>query len=375
MKILYIENRAEVFSGGQISLLELLSGIDKERFEPIVLCPGEGEFAERVREKGIEVILWDMPTARTVNLIKLAQKAVELGSIIQKCGADIVHTNGSRAQFYASLALMGRKDIPLIWHARETIRDNYLYDRFLAASAARIICVSSSVAMEKFGRYPFLKNKLDIIYNGVDVDKFKKDEEGRLEFRRKLSVGEKDILMGIVGLIVPLKGHIGLLEALRMLRGEYSDIKLVICGKVIDESYADSIKETIENAGLKDSVFFMEGSSDIKAVLSALDIFVIPSQREGFSRVLLEAMACALPIIATSVSGNIEAIVQDESGILVPYGDPASLAGSIERLLEMDVAGRKKLGENARQRAASNFSIESHVAKVQDLYVSLMRRN
>lgn len=371
MRILFIANKTDVFSGGQISLLELLRRLDRSRFDPFVLCPGEGELAEKVRHMDMKVEVLKMPTAKTINIKRLMRTKKALRSIIRQYDVDIVHTNGSRAQFYASLAVKHTR-ANLLWHVRESIKDIPVYDRFLARSANRIVCVSQAVKRSRFGGYPKLEPKIDVIYNGVDTLKFSRDERIRMSLRDELGIGDGKVLLGIVGLLVPLKGHPFLFESLRLLVEEYPDMRLLVLGKSIDERYAARLKHMTVEMGIQKNVIFGGARDDMKAVFSALDIFILPSQREGFSRVLLEAMACSLPIIATDVSGNSEAIVDGESGLLVPYGKVERLAEAIAHLVK-DSRKAGRLGENARKRAEELFSIEKHVSRMQELYVSILK--
>ena len=366
MKILYIANRAEVFSGGQISLLELVSRIDRSKFEPVVLSPGEGGLPEKMREMGVKVYTWDMPTAKTLNIPRIRKKTAELRAIIDENGADIVHTNGSRAQLYASLALKGSK-ASLVWHVRESKKDIFLYDLFLARSAKRIICVSKAVEEKRFGRYPEIKEKLKVIYNGVDVHRFNKDEVARENIRKDLKIKGDSPLLGMLGLLVPLKGHIDMLKAFQMIKKKHLKAKLLIAGKTVDENYTEKLKKLTKDLRLVNDVVFTGPRDDVNSVLSALDIFVLPSEREGFSRALLEAMACAVPIIATDVGGNAEAIIEGETGLFVKYGNLGALANAAAYIIN-DPARASRMALSARKRAVDVFSIERHIDEVEKLY-------
>ena len=318
---------------------------------------------------GVAVLLWEMPTARTINLLRTRDVVRKLKSIIQEKGAGIVHTNGSRAQFYASLAVKGT-GARLVWHVRESVRDLPLYDRYLVRSADRVICVSEGAKKIRFGYMRRLIPKIKVIYNGVDSRKFAKDTEKGKSLRRELGIGEEEVLVGNIGILIPRKGHRFLFKGFKKILEKHPEIKLLVMGRSIDEGYTSHVKDMIWKMEIEKNVLFEAPREDMKAVLSALNIFVLPSWGEGFSRVLLEAMACSCPIITTDVGGNNEAIQHDESGLLIPYGDVDRLAGQLERFLS-DPGSARRMGENARKRAKELFSIENHVSQVQELYREL----
>ncbi|MFC1548565.1 glycosyltransferase family 4 protein [Candidatus Omnitrophota bacterium] len=371
MRVLYIANRSEIFGGGQISLIELLSRLDRSRFEPMVLCPGEGGLSEKVKALNIPALFWEMPTARTINLFKTAEKVRELRSIILENNVDIIHANGSRAQFYSSLAVKGT-GAKLIWHVRESTPDRWLYDWFIGNSARRIICVSQGAKEKRFGHFPSLDPKLRVVYNGVDTQRFKKDPGSRRSVREDLGVGDDDILLGHIGLLTRQKGHQILLKAISILAGNNPNIKLLIMGKTIDVAYVKRLTTMTKQLGLDDNIIFSEPREDVEATLSALDIFILPSEREGFSRALIEAMSSSLPIIASDVEGNNEAIIHEETGFLVPYGDVYLLAEDIQKLLK-DRNMSEKMGQNARKRVEKRFNIETHVSAIQELYEEIFK--
>ncbi|NQT32161.1 MAG: glycosyltransferase family 4 protein [Candidatus Omnitrophica bacterium] len=371
MKILFVANRSEIFSGGQISLLELLSGLDRSKYEPIVLCPGEGGMSESIRALGIPVSVWEMPTARTLNVFHIWKKARELKVLIHRSEADIVHANGNRAQFYASLAARGTK-ASLLWHVREAEKDLFLYDWFLASSAEKIICVSEVAADIRFKHLPGIQRKVINVYNGVNTSKFYRDEAGRNSVRQEFGIKGNNIFIGIIGLLVPRKGHLFLIKAIKRLSREYPGIRLLIAGKTVNPGYTESLRRAAREEKCEDNIIFAGERTDIRAILSALDIFVLPSRREGFSRVLLEAMACSVPIVATNITGNSEAVVDGESGLLVPFMDVKAMENAIKHLIK-DKDHARKMGENARIRVEKFFTLDKHVEDMQQLYKTVRR--
>ncbi len=371
MRVLYIANRAEILSGGQISLLEFLAGIDKSRFDPVVLCPGKGSLAEGLSALGIPVRSWDMPTVKTFNMSRIPKKIRELRSIIKETEASIVHTNGSRAQFYSSFAVRGT-GCGLVWNVRESLRDIPYYDRLLAGPCDRIICVSRAVRDRRFGRFASSDPKIQVIYNGVDTRKFAKDPEAGRRVRDELGIGKDKVLLGTIGMIIPRKGHEFLFRSLKQALKTNPDLVLLVAGKTLEGPYTCRFKEMIYELKLENNVMFTDSREDIKDILSALDVFILSSKSEGFSRVLLEAMACSLPIIATDVEGNNEAIEDGVSGRLVPYGDIDSMVLAIEGFM-VNRQNAENLGKNAKKRAGEFFSIDSHVSQVQDLYGEIVK--
>ncbi|MBD3425614.1 MAG: glycosyltransferase [Candidatus Omnitrophica bacterium] len=370
MKILFIANRAEVFSGGQISLLELVANLDRNKIEPVVLCPGKGQIYERTQAMGITSLVWDMPTAKTLDLFRMFDRVSKLRSIIKAQNADIVHTNGSRAQFYAALARRGTQ-AKLVWHLRESTPDIFLYDWFIAKSADMIVCVSNGTAQKRItSRFPMFADKTEVVYNGVDTETFKRNATSREKVRDELGVKNEDILIGLIGLIIPQKGHQILLKALSVLIEDHPNIKLLVMGRSIDAAYLERVKTMANQLGLGPNVFISGQRDDMVSVLSALDIFALPSQGEGFSRVLIEAMSVGLPVIATDVSGNNEAITKETTGFLVPYGDVYLLAEDIQKLIN----NRRmaiNMGLSARKRVEENFSMREHVSGMQKIYGKL----
>ncbi|MBD3295858.1 MAG: glycosyltransferase [Candidatus Omnitrophica bacterium] len=370
MKVLYIANRKDVSGGGQVSLLNLISALDRKRIDPLALCPGEGSLSGALRDMDVKTRIWDMPSPKTWRVGATLGKFIELRKIIEDTGADIVHTNGSRSQFYAAKAVKGT-GAGLVWHVRVSFRDIPFYDEFLFRGADRVICASRGVVSAKLSFLRQSSRKLRVIYNGVDTDMFRPDMKLR-EMSRQVSgfTGDRRLL-GTAGMIVPNKRFNVLVDAFARIKDEMGDLAVLIAGEEKDPEFSARLRKKAGRYGVSDRIFFLGRYSDMPAFFSSLDLFVLPSAREGFSRVLLEAMSCGLPVIATDVPGNNEAVQDGLTGILVPPDDPDSLALAVRDMLA-DKKKMLRMGEAAREDAKKRFSIQKHTRQVRELYEELL---
>ncbi len=169
--------------------------------------------------------------------------------------------------------------------------------------------------------------------------------------------------------MVPFKGHKILLEAVRKLIDTRPQLKFVIAG---DGPLREELSAERKRLKLEKNVFFLGHIPDVEDLLAAADLFVLPSLKEPFGIVLLEAMAARLPIVATN-AGGVPEIIKDESGILVPPNDSGALAAAIDKLLN-DTDYQRTLVNNAFQRVSTEFSIKKMVDLTDELYQDCLRR-
>ncbi|MFH1490510.1 MAG: glycosyltransferase [Pseudomonadota bacterium] len=375
IRVAYLFNHSFFLGGGEISLVELIRSVDKRRIDPVALVPAEGEIAEQLRGLRVAVRSCGIPPLRGIPKGAPFVSLFRLARIIRGSGAQLLHVNGSRACLYGGLA--GRMlGIPVIWHVRETIRDFFFYDGFLAQLAGTIVCVSRGVQITRFGRFGNrIKNRTVVIYNGVDTRKFKRDQAARQRFREKLCVKD-EILFGIVGSILPLKGQDFFLKGLISARQKKPGlpVKVLIIGRPVDFAYNAMIRRLVSDSGLDGHVHFQDYSENIRKVFSGLDVFVLPSTREGFSRSLLEAMSAGLPVLATRIGEIEEAVTDAMNAILVDFNDLEGMACAIIKLTE-DERLRSRLAENNRKRAMGNFDLQSHTRSIEGVYSELLSRS
>lgn len=367
-RILYI-NHTGLMSGAEHVLLNLLGGLDRERFEPIVLCPGYGGLATEILALGVEWIpiptvytrfSWRSGQLQSVGSMIRAVSAVRRQ--IQALSPDFVHANSTRAGIVAVLAAAGTGK-RVIWHVHDTLPRHPLGTaiRVLALLAANssVVAVSQATAKAFRGRLP-LKRKVRTIYNGVDLSRFPLKSPGGSTFRTRLAIPPESFLVCTVGQICRRKGLLELVDAMRRLHTEAPNLHLAVVGRVVfrhEEKYFSELRAAVRASGLEDRVHFVGAMSDVASVLQASDLLVLNSKDEPFGLVLVEAMSTGTPVIATRVGGIPEIVTDSENGWLVEPGDSQALAA---RLLEVsrDRARLDRVAQVAYQTTCPRFAME-----------------
>ena len=210
------------------------------------------------------------------------------------------------------------------------------------------------------------ENKVSAIGNGVDVTRFDPSNFlGNIQTRSELNIPENAFLVGMIGRQVKEKGIIDLLNAACMLAKKYNDIYFLIIGDKLDSDHAAGVESSIHQtrALLGDRLIITGMRSDIPELLSTMNLFTLPSWREGMPRTIIEAMMMGLPVIATNIRGSREEVVDGKTGILVPLHDPSELGNAIEKLY-LDIKLSESMGRAGRIRALDLYD-ERKVIKQQ----------
>ena len=372
LRIAYIFNHSFFLGGGEISFYQLILRLNKNLFEPVVVVPESGEIERKLNEKEINVFVNPLPPLKRLILTNPIHALLKLAKLLKNSDVDIIHANGSRACFYAGLVGQMLR-IPVIWHVRETIKDFFFYDGLLAWLVESIVCASRGVQSKRFGRFgSHIKQKIVVVYNGVDTSEFRINRSYRQKVRKEIGVSENDILFGAVGNIVPLKGQDFFLKALAKAKAHRPDLvaKALLIGRPLDSFFNEMLHQLVIDSDLNGDAIFLDYSERILEILSALDVFVLPSQREGFSRSLLEAMSIGLPVLATKISEIEEAVSDNGNALLVDYNDVEEMAFGIIKLCE-DEELRKNMGKSNRNRVIEKFNLRSHTKSIETIYQSL----
>lgn len=214
-------------------------------------------------------------------------------------------------------------------------------------------------------------DKVALIYNGVDLPA-PISPATRARVRRSLPVADDAFVITVVANLVGYKGHYDLMQALGRLQDELpKPWSLLLVGR--DDGIGSDLKLQAQTLNIYPNILWLGERSDTADLLATSDMFVLPSHQEGFSNALVEAMAAGIVPVATAVGGNVDALLDNQTGLLVPARDPDALAAAIARLAK-DKALRQRLGAAARERVSRHFSLAGCVLRYETLYRALGER-
>lgn len=361
--VLLVSNHADIVGGGEISFLTLVRGLADTPWAPIVAVPGPGEVADRCRSLGVGVHEIPMPSLRRPS-VGLMGATRQMRKVIRSSHCRLVHANGSRAMFYAGIGARFT-DCRAVWHIRILDLDPLL-DSLLVRLAAGSIAISRAVR-ERLHRWPAAYRSCRVIPNGLDLEAFV-PTRGRSRVRAELGLVDSEIAVTCVSRLVDFKRHDLLLEAIARLRPRQPRLRCVIVG---DGPQEDELRHRAAQPDLTGATIFTGHRTDVADLLAASDIFVLPSPAEHFGRVVIEAMAAGLAVVAANAAGPAEILTNDETGLLVDPGDITALETAIEALCN-DPGLRRRLGSSARQRTAEHYSMKRHTELVTRFYEHIL---
>jgi glycosyltransferase involved in cell wall biosynthesis len=212
---------------------------------------------------------------------------------------------------------------------------------------------------------------IEVLYNGVDASSFKPRPEVRSQVRRELNIPEDGLVIGFVGRMVALKDVPTLLKAVEILAPETPSIHVLLVGSGPEQAHLQ--EQVNASPKLANRVTFAGATDKVADLLSAMDVFVLPSLLEGMSNTLLEALATGLPVLATRVGGNCEVVEDGVSGYLFNPQNAGELSIRLRSLLH-DQDRRQRFGRAARERATTRFSLDGMLQRYSDFYLRLARQ-
>ncbi len=372
MKVIHIITALPT-GGAQVMLHKLLSSMDRERFDPVVVSlRNQGTFGEKITALNVPVhtvgMKFGVPTPvamwRLIRTVYLLQPDVIQGWMY--------HGNLA-AQFAGAFA---PRHVPVLWNIRGS---SYILSdekpmtavtiwlgAWLSALPAKIINNSKESALKHEERLSYRADKRVIIPNGFDTTVFAPSTEARASIRSEIGLAEDAILIGLIARFHPMKDHANFLQAASLLSTSHPQIHFVLAGEGIDKANAQ-LSRLINKSDVSARVYLLGERTDTSQVTAALDVATSSSAYgEGFPNVLGEAMACGVPCVVTDVGDS--ARVVGETGEVVPPRDAHALAGAWMRLIEMGREGRRRLGMLARRRVEEKFSLGAVVNQYEALY-------
>ena len=339
--------------GGAEGALYRFCSTDTQSHHFVVSLLDGGKYAEYLESGGIPVYCLRM---RKGNVLA---SFLNLWKILREIRPDLMQTWMYHADFIGGIVAYILR-IKVVWGIRHTnINDPHikkstkLIARLCAISSSfvphRVVCCAEA-ARKAHIEFGYKKEKLVVVPNGYDLERFRPDPIGRSELRGLLGISDDEIVFGMVARFDPVKDHENLIRALKVARERGLCFKCLLIGRNVVRENTDLSKK-IEDAQLEKSFILLGQRVDIPAVMSALDIHILSSKDEAFPNVIAEAMACGTPCITTD-AGDASEIVGD-TGWVVPIGDAESLASALigahaEWNSGDDTWGRRKAAVRAR---------------------------
>jgi glycosyltransferase involved in cell wall biosynthesis len=382
MRVALVNHTGDI-SGAEVSLLGAATALVQCGVQVVLVAPAAGELAERARAVGHSVETVALPAPRmTGNPIRLARGSAalvagagRLAAVLRRQRVDLVHANSVRAGLMTSFGRPTHRR-PVVWSVRDFIPVNAvgLAVRFAAGLGATTIVGNSDAISQHFGRWPWLRRRMRTVYPGVGPEAF---SDGSSNFRGAWRIPSSAPLVGCVGQITPWKNVHRVIAAFRVVAGQSPEARLVIVGapkfRAENRQYLDELRRLVAAAGLDERVVFAGHQEDIEAVFRSIDVLAHAADREPFGRVLVEAMAQRVPVVASADGGVPEIVQEGETGFLVPPGDVDAMAARVLRLIR-DPGLRRRLGAAGRDRAVRQFRADQGAAQLVEVYREVMAR-
>jgi glycosyltransferase involved in cell wall biosynthesis len=385
IRVLHIITRM-IVGGAQENTLLSVEGLDALPEYEVTLASGvdngpEGDLLARARHTTRLLIVPEL--GRSINPLSDVKAFWKLYRLIRKGRYHIVHTHSSKAGVLGRLAakMAGTPLIvhtlhSLVFHEYQPWIINRLWravKKFCAPVTDHFISVSRIISQKAIAAGIDKPEKFTTIYSGMELDWFLKAQVDPAAVRREFGIPEDAPVVGKIARLFPLKGHDQLLDAAPSIVAQHPKVRFFLIG---DGVLHEHLRERASEAGILENFVFagLVGRERIPAMLSAMDVLVHTSLREGLARVLPQALAMGKPCVSFDIDGAPEVVVTDETGYIVRPGDTRGLSNAISRLL-MDQQLRERMGEAGRRLVDPAFRAEIMVKEISAVYEMLINRH
>ena len=365
MKILY-SCMSQSWGGMEMftirSVLELL----KRNIDVELICYPQSQIHIEAEKKSI--ITHTIKIAGYLNPFAV----LKLIRLLRKQRFDLVHTQASRDLWLLvpALVISGRK-IPLILSKQvgSFIKKKDVFHRFLYSRLTYALAISEVIKINLLDTCPLTEDKILLLHNSVDTDKFDINKYDPQSVRKELNIIDDELVIGMVARFSWGKGHEEFLYAAGELSKKYTNLKFLIVGEASrgETEYEEKIKRLAGEYNLKGKVIFAGYRSDIPAIISAMDIFAFPSHSEAFGIALVEAMSMSKPSVCSNTDGVLDIAVDGQTSYLFEKQNGSDLADKLEQFIKSPEK-RKQFGMAARKRAVDFFDVKYLTDKVIEIY-------
>lgn len=356
--------------GGQMNLLSLARSLDKSRFDVSVSSQDQGPLVDEVKRSGLKHFPIRFHKKVTTRIIE------DIARLLNENHFDILHTHGGVAGLFGRWAARKCR-IPVVVHTLHGI--HYLHyrnpllrsvfiwlERYISRETDAVIFVSQADRQKGMEKRLAPKEKMWLIENGIDFSAYSLKRE-KSSINHELGIYPARPLVGTVARLHRQKGLSYLIRAAKMISPRCPEVRVVIVGEGPERK---KLERLIKKSELSESVFLLGERNDAAVILSAFDIFVLPSLWEGLPYALIEAGAYGKAVVASDVEGIREIVEDGETGVLVEPKNSHALAEAILRV-QLDDGFRSEIGENLRKAVLPRYTLSRMVQQTQDLYLKL----
>jgi len=350
--------------GGEYSFLDLVSNLPAD-WQVLAVAPQEGELSSKLLEKKVNTRIIPLPALRPWNIANVLIGLHGYKNLCRKFRPHLIYANGSRAALYNGL--IGQiLNIPVIWHCRIVDKDPYL-DSVLCALSTFIITNSRATA-KRFS--PCISEKIKVVYNGVDLHWLKQTGISPPELIRP---DWKIILM--VARASKCKRHDLALSVFEKVATTSPHVHLICVGSKDhrEPQWWDHLQHRTKRSPFSNRIHWIGQVKDIRPWYSAAHVLILPSDNESFGRVLVEAMACGVPVVTTRIGGVPEIVRQGQDGFLVKPDSVDEMVNAMKPLLN-DKALKRRFVLSAQKRA-EYFSLDKHMMKILRVFNKTIKKH
>ncbi len=403
LTILFVQHELTL-KGSSLSLYYLIKELDRDRYEPIIVCSkGVNELRRRYEEAGVEVITACTASYIHVKGIESKSKALlrlikfifafpvsffRIRNIIRTRKISLVHLN-TLAVPAAALSAKSMS-VPVLWCIREVIAQGRFGIRKRLLEWTVNTCADEVIAISRDEASAVnLNKKVTVINNSVDFKIFNRDIP-KENFRRENDITKEDVCIGMIGSIDPIKGVYDFVEAARLIKSEFKNIKFFVVGGqyadtrsrwinlffkafMMEKDNLKNIKKIISTYHMENDVYLTGNRDDMPSIIAAMDLIVCPYRLYAIGRPAIEAASMGKPVVAASNNYANGIVIDGVTGILFPPGNSGKLAESIAALLK-DKEKADSLGANAYTHARQHFDSRINTRKIMDVYESMIKR-
>ncbi|CAN5607353.1 glycosyltransferase [soil metagenome] len=364
--LLVVDVFPKALGGGERIVLKLASLLPQYGYRVSILTFAVHPQSPALNAPPCPVYL--LPITSTYDLTAV-KAAFRLRHFIRQQNVCIVQTFFESSDIWAGFVTRSMTRAKLIWSRRDMgilrTRKHHIAYRLMRRMPHAVFAVSNLVRQHGIEVDGIPPARVQTVYNGLNLADW-------LAAAEKPAQPSPNPLITTAGNIRPVKGHDVFIRAAALVIEQFPNAVFSIAGEVLEPAFFEELQALVRELKLSQHFTFSGGVTNLRDYLAAADIFVLPSRSEGFSNSIIEAMAAGLPVVATNVGGNAEAVQDGTSGYIVPPEDPAALAAAILKLLANHDQARA-MGQAGKRIAAEKFTNEAMMTVTTDAYAKLLK--